>query len=690
MRRRRFLDAAAAAGMVGLAGCSGEDDRNGATTNSPANSTEPGEETDGGTRRRATTAAESEPAGSDFVWAEQAIWQDERVRENLFAFAARHDLAVIIAKADADAGDVTQLETVLAAAARHGAEAWLNVGVLTRLTPSEFVGDGAKRRRHLDGLEAVVQRYRDFFPEGRIVLWQEAPVGGRWNEAGTWNDRAVANLERLGPRIFAAQQRRIENVAPSVDVGIFVHFPYIVDGKQPKTFETLTADLQSRGALPDFTFTDFYRGWYAKDVGPGPANAAVESLVRNARELTDDRPVSYLGEAHTINPQYTPSRQAMWMDLRAALGAGAEGVGWYARTAYKETKHGFDPFLPNTESAARDGSRASTLTFARDRYQYAYAALRAKRDDGTAGGRSASERRFDLWLVGSGFDFYEHRLSLRTGAGEWQFVGDFNGYLDGEYPYGDGAAHVSIFRGLSRERFDRDGHLELAVDTGHSSDDAQLDCVLAMPEDVSTYLAEPAAAELYDKRPDIHGFNVGHERVDARLAAGGSKRFTVELGDPERPLDALVFPDHRAQRDRLRALESRDGFDPGELFDLWLTTETTDRNGEVADGIEGSSLVGDAKRRPLDEASAAVSTADGGAVFYGIDRDDLAHRDGSAAIELAGEARKSVTGAYAMAYAGTVAFRPAVEAVKLLETDRASARTFAIAHEEGRSIQRNR
>ncbi|EMA55084.1 MULTISPECIES: hypothetical protein [Halococcus] len=681
MRRRRFLDAAAAAGMIGLAGCSGESDRDGAATDSPSDTAETGQETSSA-RRRQTTATESAPAGPDFVWAEQKIWRDERVRENLFAFAARHDLVVVIAKADADADDLPALEKPLAAAARHGTEVWLNVGVLKQLTPSEFVGDGAKRRRHLDGLEAVVRRYRDFFPTGRIVLWQEAPVGGRWNEDGTWNDRAVENLERLGPRIFAAQKRRVENVAPNVDVGIFVHFPYIVDGKQPETFETLTADLKSRGALPDFTFTDFYRGWYAKDVGPGPANAAVRSLVTNARELTDDRPVSYLGEPHTINPQYTPSRQAMWMDLRAALGAGAEGVGWYARTAYKETKHGFDPFVPNVGPAARDGPRASTLTFARDRYQYAYAALRAKRDSDMAGGRGASERRFDLWLAGSEFDFYEHRLSLRTRAGEWQFVGDFDGYVDGDYPYGDGSDQVSIFRGLSRERFDRDGSLEVAVETASDSDGARLDAVLAMPEDVSTYLAEPAATELYGSRTDVHEFGVGHERVNTRLAAGDSRRFGVELGEPQRPLDELVFPDHRTQRERLGRLESRDRFDPDDYFDLWVSTETTTEDGSESGSIEELGLVGDDGRKPLSEASTAVSTADGGAVWYGIDRSDLANRDGSITVEVTGDARELVTGVYAMPYAGTVTFRPAAEAMELLETDRASARTFAIAHEE--------
>ena len=542
--------------------------------------------------------------------------------------------------------------------------------------------DAEKRSHHLDGIEAVAEAYSSFAPEGRIVLWEEAPVGGRWIESGAWNGRSVSKLERLGPEIFAAQKRRVTDVAPGVDVGIFVHFPYLVDGKQPATFRTLVEELRSRNALPDFTFADFYRGWYAKDAGPGPASAAIRSLVTNAREATGGRPVTYLGQAHTINPQYTPSRQAMWMDLRAALEAGAEAVGWYARKPYKETKQGFDPLLPNAGPAARDGSAANTLTFARDRYQYAYAALRAKRDANCGPGkRATSGDRFDLWLAGRDFDFYDHRLSLRTRGGEWAFVGDFNGYLDGEYPYGDGSAHVSIFRGLSRSRFAPEGDLELAIDTDPESDGARLDGILAMPEDVSTYRTEPEATELYAERSDIHEFSLGHERTDARLTANDSRQFGVELCDPERPLDELVFPGHRAQREQLRAFESRDGFDPGELFDLWLLTdERTER--EAGSAIERLSLAGDAKRRPLDEASTAVSTADGGAIYYGIDRGSLARRDGSAAVELAGDGREAVASAYAMPYAGTVAFRPAAEAVELVRDDRASARTFAIAHEE--------
>lgn len=388
--------------------------------------------------------------------------------------------------------------------------------------------------------------------------------------------------------------------------------------------------------------------------------------------------MTYLGEAHTVNPNYTPSKQANWMDLRAALGAGAEGVGWYARTAYVPTKRGFDPFVPNSGPAAREGPHASTLTFARDRYQYAYAALRAKRRRDAESGHTRPNDAFDLWLVGTDFSFYDHRLSMRTRTGEWTFVGDFDGYLDGQYPYNSTGRTVSIFRGLSRSRFGRNGRLELAIETGAESDGARLAAVLAMPASARTFLTESSAAERYDSR-NLEPFGMGHKTVDEALVAGESRRIELDLAEPTKSMEALVFPNHRAQRDRLDDLESKPDFSPSDTFDLWVRTARTH------DPIDPSALtlVGDDSERKLDGASTARSTAPGGTVFYGLDRTVLGHRDGSVSFELAGEARGAVRDAYAMPYAGIVAFRPASEAMKLLDADPAAARTFAIAFTEG-------
>lgn len=659
MDRRRFLGATAAGGALGLAGCASVSELG----RPPV-----------GSRRTATDAGSNggsvtEPA--DFVWAEQALWRDERVRENLFAFAGRHDLAVVVAKADAGIDDVPDLESAFAVAERHGVEAWVNIGVLKSIDAATFVADAEARRGHLDGLATVAGSYADAFPEGRIVLWQEAPVGGRWVESGAWNDQAVSNLESLGPRIFAAQREQVAEVAPDVDIGIFVHFPYLVDGKQPKTFTRLTDGLRARGALPDFTFTDFYRGWYAKDVGPGPANAAVESLVTNARTATG-RPVTFLGQAHTIDPRYTPSKQDVWMDLRAALGAGAEGVGWYARTAYTPTERGFDPFVPNRGPAARDGPHASTLTFARDRYQYAYAALRAMRRNEPD---SVNDDAFDCWLVGRNFSFYDHRLSIRTRDGNWLFVGDFDGYLDGNYPYGHDGRAVSIFRGLPRERFAPDGRSVCRIETRDRSEGAHLAAALAMPASATYSLTESAAARTYENRDDLGAFSLGHETVDEPLTAGGSVPIELHLSEPTRTMEALVFPNHLTQLKRLRTLESQAGFAPSDAFDCWVRTKG------ASDSLDPGalSLVGDSKTRSLGDASTAVSMNAEGAVCYGIARDDLAHENASPSLKLAGEARDVVTSAYAMPYAGTVAFRSAGTAMQLLDAAPGAARTFAVA-----------
>src|SRR5699024_11136048 len=213
MNRRRYLRTAVTGGALSLSGCAAGWGRRSEERNQTAKiDSKTGGKSDGDARKNRVSGTET----VDFVWAEQALWRDERVRENLFAFAGRHGLAAVIANADAGIGDLPALENALATAARYGVEAWLNVGVLKSLAAPTFVDDTGKRGRHLDGLGAVAASYADVFPDGRIVCWQEAPVGGRWVESGAWNDRSVTNLKRFGPAIFAAQKRRVRRAAPEV------------------------------------------------------------------------------------------------------------------------------------------------------------------------------------------------------------------------------------------------------------------------------------------------------------------------------------------------------------------------------------------------------------------------------------------------------------------------------------------
>lgn len=698
MQRRRFLRAVATPVPALAAGCQSRSEPTTSRTTTAGDADRNRSPAHEGARSAESRAAGQQAQRRDFCWLERPLWEDRGVRENLLSFARRHHLAALFAHPDSNDDRVARtLAEPLQAAAESGVEAWLNVGVLTDLTPEEFVTDREKRRSHLAGLRTAATAYRTRFPRGKIVLWQEAPVGGTWVEGGAWSDAAVSNLERYGPEIFAAQKRVVENVAPDVDVGIFVHFPYIVPSRQPDTFGTVIDGLQRRGAMPDFAFVDFYRGWYEKDVGPERANDAIEGLVANAKAHVGE--VYYLGQSHTINPHHTPSKQAIRMDLRAS--AAADGRGWYARTRYTETERGFDPFVPNV-GIDRDDARASTVTFARDRYLYAYVSLLA------AGTDFVSERKFDCWIHARNVGFHEHRLSLRTANGDWEFIGDLGGYVDGT-PYSS-ADRVSIFHALDRDRFVVDGTLTGRIEpidggspvggsTGTSTNgsggvvggDSTLVSVSAVPFDAGAYVPEHRARTLLDSS----GFGaccLGYSTVDARLTPDRPREFRVPITDPDSSgLSALLFPDHRAYRRRLTAFESREGFDPEETFDCWVTTDRTEARatGKIpTSAVSVSTSSGDSRdsHRSLADASAAVSSTPACFVFSGLDRDLLRRSDGESFVVGVDHENWAVERAYAMPYFGSDNLLTATRARSLIRADTDEIETFSVARASSTSI----
>ncbi|WP_254536910.1 hypothetical protein [Halomarina litorea] len=613
----------------------------------------------------ATATPGSDATGrEDFVWAERDLWREAGLRRNLLAFAARNGLAMMVAQADAtDRDGVDRLSTVLDAAAARDVPVWLNTGVLKSLTAEAFVSDPDARERHLDALRRVARRYGEAMPEGRLVLWQEAPVAGDWVEGGAWNDQSVENLQSYGPEIFEAQLAAVNEAAPDVAVGTFLHFPYVVESRQPAVFADLMDALADRDARPDFVFTDFYRGWYEKDVGPGPANAAVRSLVANARRHAD-APALFLGQAHTVNPRHTPSKAAMRMDLRAATGAGAAGVGWYARTAYKQTRTGFDPYLPNRagEDAVPDAPRVNTLTVARDRYLFAYAQTLA-----TARGPDARPR-VDLWLHGSSLGFHDHAVSVRTAEG-WTFVGDVSGYAAGTYA-GDGD-HVSVFHALDDVRFVREGTLDVRIETPDDGNAGHLHGVSVLPFDAGLYVSELEATRLVADR-DVSPVARGTRSVDAALDPGGRVEVSVPVSDPDRPLASLVHPGWGDTLDALASAERSAGFDPDAAFDLWVVGRGA--AGAVADL---GSLFPDAASAP---EPAATASGDGTAVAYGLSRESILGEYASVTLgEALDRAGDGVRALYAMPYFGRDDFYAPGRAARLVREMPGQVETFSVA-----------
>ncbi|GAB3664123.1 hypothetical protein [Halopiger thermotolerans] len=632
-------------------------------------------------------ASDAPPASSrrsgpreDFLWLGGGLWSDEPVRENLFAFARRHDLAVVLVATNDDEATLAEvLEDPMVAASEFGLDVWLNVGLLNDVPAERLATDREAREAHLERLRRVARRHGELFDAGRVILWQEAPVMGQWVEGGAWNQAAVRNLLAYGPEIFAAQAAAVREANDALEVGPFVHFPYIVDSKRPEVFATLADGLRDQGADPDFGFVDFYRGWYEKDVGPEPANAAVRSLVSNARtEL--ERPVFYLGQSHTINPNHTPSKQAMRMNLRTSLEAGAAGIGWYVRNGYVPTESGFDPFVPNVEGADLDGGSVNTLTIARDRALYPWLATLETQE-----GFDPADA-FDLWLIGDGFGFHDHRLAVRaggTGEGEnedgddaaWKYVGDFGGYADGEYPDGSMATdRATVFRALDRERLLGGDGLECRVETTDGSEGADLLAAYAMPCDPDAYVAEREAAalaldddgEVADTSLEDRCFGRTTERL--ALAPGERQQFTVPIaGAGASSLRSLCYPDHADAVQELASFEADAGVDPAARFDLWLQGSGLDESAGLPSIVDG-----DGTAHALSDVG-IVTAGESIALCYGLERDRFL-TDGLELVDGDG----SLEAAYAMPYAGSTTFRPPARAADLLSEQPTEAEIFCL------------
>ena len=603
----------------------------------------------------------------DFLWLGGGLWRDEAIRENLFAFARRHDLAVVLVKSHSTEEALDEnVRSPLAAAGEYDLDVWLNVGLLNDVSAETFVADADAREAHLERLREVARVHDDLFDGGRVVLWQEAPVMGEWAPGGEWTEAAVENLLEHGPAIFDAQKRAVESAADGLEVGLFVHFPYIVDSKRPGVFRSLAERLRRRNAVPDFAFGDFYRGWYEKDVGPEPADAAVRSLVSNARAALEDRPMFYLGQCHTINPNHTPSKQAMRMNLRASIEAGASGVGWYVGSGYEPTESGFDPFVPNVAGAEIRSEPVNTLTIARDRFLYPW--LATLESDGFAAGEA-----FDLWLLGNGFGFHDHRLSVRTVGGDWEYVGDFGGYADGDYPDGSAATdRATVFRALDRDRLLDGGELECRVETSASSSGADLRGAFAMPCDPAAYVSEREAAEMARGDAPLEEFALGRTTESTALPPGETRRLSIPVGDEgASSLRRLRRPEYAERVETLAAFEERADVDPDAYFDLWLT----------GTGLaEPSALPSIVDREGTERAPAEVglvASIDAAAVCHGLERDRFLG-DG---LKLADDGEGSVEAAYAMPYAGSAVFRTPARVAELLDGQPDEARTFSLEHE---------
>lgn len=432
----------------------------------------------------------------NFLWVFGKIQRDPGHYENLLAFAQRHDLSIIMAPASVTlaAPQIAEVETALQQAKDRGVPVLFNTGVFRAAdgwpTAAVIVGDAQERQAYTEALQEMARLYLGYYPGGRVIVGHEDPLFSNWPEGDEDEYRAH------GAAMFQIQRAAVKAVDPEAQVGIFM-LPY----NAVTMYQALMPTLQSSGTLPDFNMIDLYRGYSDPSRGLEGTHEQIRGLLREIRERTNDRPTYYLGQDHTINNGYTPSKAAITGNVEAVLTEGVQGMGWYIRTRYVHTGPvstlggTVQPFLPTT--GAVDVADYSTFTGDRDRFMFAYLATFERQ------GMEPAER-FDLWIHGSDLDLHEARVFLRTVAGEWRFIGDIGSYVGGanEYTLDDRTGAV-IFHALEREEFLAAGAgsaeptLQVRIVAGAGSDGLEIHGALAMPyAPIAEYVTEQDAASM--------------------------------------------------------------------------------------------------------------------------------------------------------------------------------------------------
>jgi hypothetical protein len=530
------------------------------------------------------------------------ITDDGRFRENVLAFAKRHDFDIAGPSLDPENPEADR--DWLRDAADADLDVMINNGRV-EATPERLL-EGGELAGVLEELQDLLSVYTDYYPEGHVFMWHEEPLFGDWG-GDSLADRAERMVE-YGPEIYTRMYDAAKSVAPDLNVGIFVHQPFLPGPEHTDlpAFTSLIDDLRDQGAVPDFTYSDLYRGWYEWEGGYEATNEYLHSILSNAKEVTG-RPVYYLGQAHNSNNRYTPSKQAIQGNLRAALEADVDGYGWYVRGTHRTTHpRSYNPFLPASgEDEWSDGYNG--WIGARDRMEWALALLNEH-----ATGVERSEQ-FDLWVHGHDMDLHETRVELETADG-WEYVGDVAGYTPGPTVYDPtGREWVSVLHGLDRERY-LDGDLSVRL-TGHEDGDgADIRGVHAVPYSGTThYRTEPDLADAIDEL-DLDALTLGAQSIDATVDPGDVSTATVSIEYPDRVVEETPLAVESPDLGRLADLEA--GMDDHtEFFDLWV----------YGDGLEDARLFLQDSGYELSETELTdrAEATDSALVVRGLEKDDF-------------------------------------------------------------------
>ena len=618
---------------------------------------------------------------NNHIWVGGGDFKTDEFRRNILPFVKRHDFTLALTDYSMDPDIAGEgLRPVLEELKEEGIDVWLSTGIIPgskggpddgpEFTDEELLADEEKMDHFLQCIEQATASYEELYPDGKIILMHEEPIMSNW-AGDTYHERAESMIEN-GPQIFDAMKDRVEVVSSDLDVGFFPHDIVMAEPEHSTipTCERLMPRMEELDALPDFIYVDSYRGWYEWATGHEEYNEYVESILSNIKEHTHGRPVYYLGAAHSINNNYTPSQQAIYGNLQSTLDNDIDGAGWYFRTRYKKTsKRNYDPFVPN-EGEIDDQSKFTSFTGSRDRLLYANLMLVERRED------FDRDERFDLWVYGEDFDFYEHGLSLQTADGDYEFIGDFNGYNDGDTPYAGGdRKKASIFHALDRSTFLDDGELTVRIEGG--GDGGELESIRVMPyAETDVYVTELEATDLVERGVASKTALGGWDGSES-LEPDSTTEMTVAVSESEAPITDIVRGDQPAAFERMRELEANES--TRDYFDLWVY-------GEDLSGLETTANETTLRKYADDSAAETFNGGVRAVVYRGLPKDEfLRGHAGGQFVDLGLDGDwGSVDAVFAMPCHGATAFKSDREAATTVARDYESAgqiETFALGHQ---------
>ncbi|MCF8301887.1 MAG: hypothetical protein K9I94_01325 [Bacteroidales bacterium] len=463
-----------------------------------------------------------------FMWvgAQKLQDKDPMLLENMLLFARRNGIIPY----SSGMNEPRKLEMFLSTCKDLDIpKTWIEIGPGKEVSIRDFVEKPLARETILKNFRKLGEIYRKHYPEfARVTLFDEAPLGAFGMVKGEDNGyiKQLEQFMQYGPKAYSHLQKNLKQAMPNAEVGIFMHHPHNASEEMAGEYSVIgefVKECNELGTLPDFIFSDVYRGYFNRGYGMEKTDAYITDVAAYTKEIAEKYRIKayQLGQMHTIKLGYTPSRYEIDRNIEAMLKGNADGIGWYwpnyASTGYKRQsrqgignatgyKVSFDPFVPNAWGGI--GPAGSVYGTSKDRFVYSYLRMLEKQHAVRA------NTHFDLWIYGFDFDHNEHTLYLKTNN-SWEKIGHFNPQQDKE-AYEEGARekyiytyherwHALAFHGLSREKYisgEKDGKIQLRIETPGQSDHSKLSAIYVVPyRETRNYVTEQEITRFIEEQP---------------------------------------------------------------------------------------------------------------------------------------------------------------------------------------------